>query len=192
MSASLDKRRINGPDRLHQPVFRDSAAASSSKPAQTRNVDEGRMSQSSGKGNDSELRPLCELPQASHFALPVHILTSLSPSPTPRPDIQTSLISQATGSCYIECSSSPSYPSSSSSSSSDRSIKLACAVYGPRQPSIGASAGGSGGRAGFADKAELNVECRYAPFAVVGGGSGGGGQGGRVKPGKVSGRTETA
>ncbi|PWN47458.1 ribosomal protein S5 domain 2-like protein [Violaceomyces palustris] len=53
--------------------------------------------------------------------------------------LQTNLIPQSSGSCYIETGN----------------LKIACAVYGPRQVK---------GRQ-YAGKAELNVELRFAPFS---------------------------
>ncbi|EJD53014.1 ribosomal protein S5 domain 2-like protein [Auricularia subglabra TFB-10046 SS5] len=53
--------------------------------------------------------------------------------------LQTGLITQANGSAYIET----------------ERAKIACAVYGPRQPK----------NAAYSDKGKLNVEVKFAPFA---------------------------
>lgn len=97
---AFDRRRINGPEESHPPVFIDE------EPSQTRSVKsrQGRAS--------SDIRPIF---------------------------LQPGLISQATGSAYIET----------------ERTKIACAVYGPRQ-----SKG-----TGFHEIGRLNVEVKFAPYS---------------------------
>ncbi|KAF8314080.1 ribosomal protein S5 domain 2-like protein [Clavulina sp. PMI_390] len=54
--------------------------------------------------------------------------------------LKTGLVTQANGSAYIET----------------ENVKIACAVYGPRQS-----------KSTFHEKAKLNVEVKYAPFALA-------------------------
>ncbi|PWN23252.1 mRNA transport regulator 3 [Microstroma glucosiphilum] len=119
--ASLDKRRINGPDRVSQPIFRASESVAPGEAANAKG--KSRQVEERSKRGDDGVRPIF---------------------------LQLNLIPQANGSAYIECGG----------------LKLACAVYGPRQVR-------SNNRQ-YTNQAEVNVECRYAPFA----GSS------RVKPGR--------
>lgn len=67
--------------------------------------------------------------------------------------IQTGLVSQASGSAYLESGTA----------------KVACAVYGPRQAqSRGAGTAASGGNAArsYTNETELNVDVRFASFAT--------------------------
>ncbi|CAO1630846.1 unnamed protein product [Parajaminaea phylloscopi] len=138
-AASLDKRRINGPERVHQPVFREANEGSGAR----RPRHAGQTLDKAGESSSARVGPSSSRQRAdgreAEEMRPMYI--------------QTGLIPQANGSSYIESGG----------------LKLACAVYGPRQ----ARATG-GARQQFTDEAELNVECRYAPFATAS----------RTKPGK--------
>ncbi|CAO1619960.1 unnamed protein product [Sympodiomycopsis kandeliae] len=110
MSAALDKRRINGPDRVFRPIF---------KQDQQQLQEATQSIKSKGKGRQGD--------RSDHQVRPIYV--------------QTSLIPQANGSAYIECGG----------------LKIACAVYGPRQQPRS--------NRHYTNQAELNVECRYTPFA---------------------------
>lgn len=81
--------------------------------------------------------------------------------------VQTGLVRQANGSAYLESAH----------------VKVACAVYGPRQAHSGSGGGGAGGSGTaavgggggggggnsartYADEAEINVDVRFASFAT--------------------------
>ena len=72
---------------------------------------------------------------------PLFLPRSVFPYLIPPPVLRPGLISQANGSAYIEADK----------------IKIACAVYGPRQNK----------NVAYSEQGRLNVEVKYAPYATA-------------------------
>ena len=96
-SIGFDRRRVNGPEESHAPVFEEEEEEDES----IETISEDRRGRAAG-----DIRPIC----ASNI---IHFTTLRRPNTKKYKVLKTGLISQASGSAYIET----------------EKTKIACAMY---------------------------------------------------------------